>query len=141
MSTALDALRNVAFVGHPSSGKTTLVDAMAHLLGASARKGSVADKTSICDFEPEEQETGSEENLALVEAVVQPDSQILGRSAQSFRLSRRHGAVLLGISRRGQRIAAWWITSAQRNTSTVERSSEKEAPSAKEADVGSCRWK
>ena len=49
-------LRNVAFVGHPSAGKTTLVDAMAYALGASDRKGSVGDKTSICDTDPEEQE-------------------------------------------------------------------------------------
>ena len=49
-------LRNIAFVGHPSSGKTTLVDALAHEMGASDRKGSVADKTSICDTEPEEHE-------------------------------------------------------------------------------------
>ncbi len=54
--TELKSLRNIAFVGHPSSGKTTLVDAFAHLMGASARKGSVADKTSICDTEPEEQD-------------------------------------------------------------------------------------
>jgi len=50
------AIRNIAFVGHPSSGKTTLVDAIAFLTGASPRKGSVAEKTSICDTEPEEQE-------------------------------------------------------------------------------------
>lgn len=50
------AIRNIAFVGHPSSGKTTLVDALAHLTGASPRKGSVAEKSSICDTEPEEQE-------------------------------------------------------------------------------------
>lgn len=50
------AIRNIAFVGHPSSGKTTLIDALAHKMGASDRKGSVADKTSICDTEPEEQE-------------------------------------------------------------------------------------
>ena len=56
-------------------------------------------------FEPGDEETTPQENLALMEAVVQPDSQILGRSAQSFRLTRRHGVVLLGISRRGQRIA------------------------------------
>ncbi|MFT5286243.1 MAG: elongation factor G [Planctomycetota bacterium] len=49
-------LRNIAFVGHPFSGKTTLVDALAFEMGASDRKGSVADKTSICDTEPEEQE-------------------------------------------------------------------------------------
>jgi len=55
-------------------------------------------------FEPGDEEA-SPENLALIEAVVQPDSQIVGRSAQSFRLTRRHGVVLLGISRRGRRIA------------------------------------
>ena len=55
MSSAAD-LRNLAFVGHPSSGKTSLVDAMAHALGASDRRGSVADGTSICDTEPEEQQ-------------------------------------------------------------------------------------
>lgn len=50
------SLHNIAFVGHPSSGKTTLVDCLAYKTGASARKGLVADKTSICDTEPEEQE-------------------------------------------------------------------------------------
>lgn len=56
-------------------------------------------------FEPEEQEAASQEDLALIEAVVQPDSPFIGRTAQTFRLARRHGVVLLGISRRGQRIA------------------------------------
>jgi elongation factor G len=56
MPTPVANVRNIAFVGHPSSGKTTLVDALAHLTGASPRKGSVAEKTSICDTEPEEQE-------------------------------------------------------------------------------------
>jgi elongation factor G len=68
MSTALDALRNVAFVGHPSAGKSTLVDAIAFLLGASARKGSVADKTNLCDFEPEAQEKGHTLQMAVVQA-------------------------------------------------------------------------
>jgi len=68
MSTALQALRNVAFVGHPSAGKTTLVDALAFQLGASARKGSVGDKTSICDTEPEEQEKGHTLQMAIVQA-------------------------------------------------------------------------
>jgi di/tricarboxylate transporter len=56
-------------------------------------------------FEPGEEETTPQENLALMEAVVEPDSPIVGRSAQSYRLTRRHGVVLLGISRRGRRIA------------------------------------
>ena len=60
------AIRNIAFVGHPSSGKTTLVDALAHITGASPRKGSVADKSSICDTEPEEQEKQHTLQLASV---------------------------------------------------------------------------
>jgi elongation factor G len=68
MSADLSTFRNIAFVGHPGSGKTTLVDAMAHELGASDRKGSVGDKTSICDTEPEEQERQGTLQLASVHA-------------------------------------------------------------------------
>src|SRR5262245_2208358 len=68
MGSDLASVRNVAFVGHSSAGKTSLIDAMAHALGASERKGSVADKTSICDTEPEEQEKGHTFQLKLVHA-------------------------------------------------------------------------
>jgi elongation factor G len=68
MTTALEAFRNIAFVGHPSAGKTTLVDALAFALGATSRKGSVAEKTSLCDTEPEEQEKGHTLQMALVQA-------------------------------------------------------------------------
>ncbi len=68
MSTGVQGIRNIAFVGHPSSGKTTLVDALAHITGASSRKGSVADNTSICDTEPEEQEKKHTLQLATVYA-------------------------------------------------------------------------
>lgn len=61
-------LHNIAFVGHPSSGKTTLVDGLAHLTGASPRKGRVADGTSICDTEPEEQEKRHTLQLSCVHA-------------------------------------------------------------------------
>ena len=61
-------LRNLAFVGHPSAGKTTLVDALAYVLGATDRKGSVADKTSICDTEPEEHERQHTLSIAVVHA-------------------------------------------------------------------------
>lgn len=54
--TEITAIRNIALVGHPSSGKTALLDSMAFMIGASDRKGSVADKTSISDTEPEEQD-------------------------------------------------------------------------------------
>ena len=63
------SIRNIAFVGHPSSGKTTLVDALAHVTGASSRKGSVAEKTSICDTEPEEQEKQHTLQMSVVHAL------------------------------------------------------------------------
>lgn len=69
MTAAVSAIRNIAFVGHPSAGKTTLIDALAFALGASDRKGSVADKTSICDTEPEEQEKGHTLLMKSVHAV------------------------------------------------------------------------
>src|SRR5438093_648026 len=68
MGSDLASVRNVAFVGHSSAGKTSLLDAMAHALGASERKGSVLDKTSIGDTEPEEQEKGHTFQLKLVYA-------------------------------------------------------------------------
>ena len=54
--TEISAIRNIAFVGHPSSGKTALIDSAAFITGAADRRGSVADKTSISDSEPEEQD-------------------------------------------------------------------------------------
>jgi elongation factor G len=68
MSSDPASVRNVCFVGHSSAGKTSLVDALAHALGATERKGSVADKTSLCDTEPEEQEKGHTFQLKLVHA-------------------------------------------------------------------------
>ncbi len=51
---AVDNIRNVAFCGHGSSGKTTLVDTMLVKTGAVKRQASVDDRTSICDFDEEE---------------------------------------------------------------------------------------
>jgi elongation factor G len=68
MTVSPASIRNIAFVGHPSAGKTTLVDALAHALGVSERKGSVADKTSICDTEPEEHEKGHTLQMKTVHA-------------------------------------------------------------------------
>jgi elongation factor G len=68
MTNGSQAIRNVCFVGHPSSGKSTLVDALSHLAGASPRKGSVADKTNLCDTEPEEQDRQHTLQIAMVHA-------------------------------------------------------------------------
>jgi len=49
-------LRNVALIGHGHSGKTALVDAVAHFCKLTSRLGSVADGTSISNTEPEEKD-------------------------------------------------------------------------------------
>lgn len=49
-------IRNVAFVGHGASGKTSLVEAILFKAGATTRLGSVDDGTSVSDFDAEEKE-------------------------------------------------------------------------------------
>ncbi|MCR9247564.1 MAG: elongation factor G [bacterium] len=56
MAYGSEDIRNVALVGHGHSGKTAIVDAIAHHLQLSSRLGSVADGTSVSDVEPEEKE-------------------------------------------------------------------------------------
>lgn len=49
-----NAIRNVAFVGHGASGKTTLVDALAFVSGSTRRHGSIKDGTTLTDHTPDE---------------------------------------------------------------------------------------
>src|SRR3954471_11918276 len=56
-------IRNIAVVGHGASGKTSLVDALAFVSGASKRHGAVKDGTSLTDTSPEEIERGYSINL------------------------------------------------------------------------------
>jgi elongation factor G len=49
-------IRNVSFVGHGTSGKTSLVEGILFKAGATKRLGSVDDGTSVSDFDSEEKE-------------------------------------------------------------------------------------
>jgi len=50
-----NSLRNVAIVGHGSTGKTSLCESLLYVSGKTDRLGRVDDGTSSMDFEPEEQ--------------------------------------------------------------------------------------
>jgi elongation factor G len=63
-----NAIRNVAFVGHGASGKTTLVDALAFVSGASRRHGSIKDGTTLTDTSPDEIERKHSIGLGLAYA-------------------------------------------------------------------------
>lgn len=53
-SVQVQQRRNIAFCGHGSSGKTSLIDGLLVSTGAVKGHHSVDDGTSICDFDPEE---------------------------------------------------------------------------------------
>jgi elongation factor G len=49
-------IRNIVLLGHGSSGKTSLAEAILHKTGATNRLGSVDEKSSVCDYYDEEKE-------------------------------------------------------------------------------------
>lgn len=49
-----DRIRNVVLLGHGGSGKTSLLEAMAYLSGATTRMGRIEDGNTISDFDKEE---------------------------------------------------------------------------------------
>lgn len=49
-----DRIRNVVLLGHGGSGKTSLVEAMVYLSGATTRMGKISEGNTISDFDKEE---------------------------------------------------------------------------------------
>lgn len=62
---APDQIRNIALAGHASKGKTTLLEAMLHLAGATERAGKVADGNTVTDFDAE----GKKRHISMASAV------------------------------------------------------------------------
>ena len=61
-----DTIRNVTIIGHGSSGKTSLVEALLFNAGGSNRVGRVEDGSTRSDWDAEEQRRGISINLSVV---------------------------------------------------------------------------
>jgi len=61
-----DEIRNVVLLGHGGSGKTSLVEAMAYISGATTRLGSINAGSTISDFDKEEQKRQFSISTSLV---------------------------------------------------------------------------
>lgn len=61
-------IRNITLVGAAGTGKTTVAERILELTKTIGRMGSVEEKNTACDFEPEEKEHGHSLSTALLHA-------------------------------------------------------------------------
>jgi len=61
----LQDIRNIGFVGHGGSGKTSLAESVLFLTGVTDRLGKVGDGSSVMDYDPDEIKRGHSINSSL----------------------------------------------------------------------------
>ena len=66
MEYANKDIRNILVAGHAGCGKTTLVEALLYMSGATERMGRVEDGTTASDFDPEEARRRASLNASVV---------------------------------------------------------------------------
>ncbi|MBL7214531.1 MAG: elongation factor G [Phycisphaerae bacterium] len=64
--TEIKSIRNIVLLGHGSSGKTSLAEAMLHATGVINRMGSIDEKNTVSDFDDEEKERGNSIHSSLM---------------------------------------------------------------------------
>lgn len=62
----IEDIRNIVLLGHGSSGKTSLAEAILHKTGKINRLGTIEEKNTISDFDEEEKERGHSIHSALL---------------------------------------------------------------------------
>jgi elongation factor G len=61
-----EKIRNIAFVGHSATGKTSLAEALLFAAGATTRQGKVEDGSTVSDWDPDEHKRQFSLNLSLL---------------------------------------------------------------------------
>ena len=62
----IDKVRNIIFLGHGGSGKTTITEALLNVAGVTNRKGNIEDGNTVSDFEKEEIHRGFSINTSII---------------------------------------------------------------------------
>ncbi|MHC5061673.1 MAG: elongation factor G [Planctomycetota bacterium] len=64
----INDIRNIVLLGHGSSGKSMLSEAILHKTGVTSRLGTIEDKTSVSDYDDEEKQREHSINSSLMYA-------------------------------------------------------------------------